>query len=113
MSHQDWKEINIGRRPTGGASTNGTMKQAKDPKAVAAVRPLGARAFACERLERRVRDERFCTDACGFDGFVNAGASRGYGGADGEEGCGRGRGSRRDGAGSARARGLERALRTR
>lgn len=43
MSHQDWKEITIGKRATSG--TSGTSARAmKDPKAVAAVRERRERA---------------------------------------------------------------------
>jgi hypothetical protein len=43
MSHQDWKEITIGKRATSG--TSGTSAKAmKDPKAVAAVRERRERA---------------------------------------------------------------------
>jgi hypothetical protein len=43
MSHQDWKEITIGKRATSG--TSGTSAKAmRDPKAVAAVRERRERA---------------------------------------------------------------------
>ena len=83
MSHQDWKEINIGRRPGAGASAGGaSMKQAKDPKAVAAVRARvrRARGFGARRRTARTRGRLTVT-------WTFAGASRGDGGADGEEGC--------------------------
>ena len=41
MSHQDWKEITIGKRPQSGGG-GGSMKAAKDPKAVAAALRAGA-----------------------------------------------------------------------
>ena len=42
MSHQDWKEITIGKRANASSSGGMNMKQAKDPKAVAAVRMMCA-----------------------------------------------------------------------
>lgn len=41
MSHQDWKEITIGKRPQSGGG-GGSIKAAKDPKAVAAALRAGA-----------------------------------------------------------------------
>jgi hypothetical protein len=38
MSHQDWKEITIGKRAPAGGGSGVSAKAAKDPKAVAAVR---------------------------------------------------------------------------
>ncbi|CEG01869.1 Multiprotein bridging factor 1, N-terminal [Ostreococcus tauri] len=41
MSHQDWKEITIGKRANASSSGGMNMKQAKDPKAVAAALRAG------------------------------------------------------------------------